>query len=104
VSSRPYQKGKPLLPGQWDGSRIIKATVPELQVILDEQGLTNGDVSRGTKLNQSQVSRIFSRKQSMSLAAALRIAGYLGISVERLAALLKAGSRLGSNGKRDKRT
>jgi hypothetical protein len=103
VSSRPYPKGKPLKPGQWDGSRIIKATLPELQVILDEQGLSNGDVSRGTRIALSQVSRIFSGKQSMSLAAALRIAGYLGISVERLAALLKVGSKLGTNGKRGKR-
>ena len=88
-------KVQTLKPGSWDGSRVVKATLPELQVILDSQGLTNGDVHRGTGIAHAQISRIFSGKQSMSLASALRIAGYLGLSVERLSSILKVGSRLG---------
>jgi transcriptional regulator with XRE-family HTH domain len=74
---------------------VVKATLPRLQEILEAQGLTNGDVARGTQIAHAQISRIFSGKQGMSLTSALRIAGFLGVTVERLASILKAGSNLG---------
>lgn len=85
-------EGRVLKPGDWDGSRVIKATLPRIQAILDAQGLTNGDVGRGTGISVPQISRVFSGKQAPSLAVALRVSAFLGITVEKLAAILPVGS------------
>ena len=46
--------------------------------------LSYGAIARGTGLHTSAISRIFRRQRRPTIPSALKIAGFLGVSVDRL--------------------
>jgi transcriptional regulator with XRE-family HTH domain len=53
---------------------------------------TLGEISRGSGVSRPHVTRIFNGKREMSLRAAERISGFLGISIDTLLGFLRKAS------------
>ena len=62
---------------------------PPMKALLGPHTLM--DVHRGTGLSRAMITRVFSCKRRPSLDAASRIAGFLGVSIDKLYAAWAEG-------------
>ena len=51
---------------------------------FDYKSINMSDVARGTKMSLSAVSRVFSGDRNPRISTAIRIAAYLGITIDEL--------------------
>lgn len=56
---------------------------------FDYKSINMSDVARGTKMSLSAVSRVFSGDRNPRISTAIRIAAYLGITIDELLQIIE---------------